>query len=157
MSLLKKIDEDLIKALKAGDKAGATVLRGLKSDIKYKQIEKGEELTDDDVIGVLSTAAKKRRESIEQFRSGNRADLAEKESSELEIITGYLPEQLTENELREMIRASIEATGADSPAKLGLVMKDLMPKVKGKADGKLVSRLVNESLARGAGHPANEP
>jgi uncharacterized protein YqeY len=157
MSLLKKIDEDLIKALKAGDKAGATVLRGLKSDIKYKQIEKGEELTDDDVIGVLSTAAKKRRESIEQFRSGNRADLADKESSELEIITGYLPEQLTENELREMIRASIEATGADSPAKLGLVMKDLMPKVKGKADGKLVSRLVNESLARGAGHPANEP
>lgn len=157
MSLLKKIDEDLIKALKAGDKAGATVLRGLKSDIKYKQIEKGEDLTDDDVIGILSTAAKKRRESIEQFRSGNRADLADKESSELEIITGYLPEQLTEDELVEMIRASIEATGADSPAKLGLVMKDLMPKVKGKADGKLVSRLVNESLSHGAGQAANEP
>ena len=105
----------------------------------------------------MSTAAKKRRESIEQFRSGNRADLADKESSELEIITGYLPEQLTEDELVEMIRASIEATGADSPAKLGLVMKDLMPKVKGKADGKLVSRLVNESLSHGAGQAANEP
>lgn len=157
MSLSKKIDEDLIKALKAGDKARATVLRGLKSDCKYKQIEKGEDLTDDDVVGVLSSAAKKRKESIEQFRSGNRPDLVDKETSELELITGYLPAQLPENELREMIRASIEATGADSPAKLGLVMKDLMPKVKGKADGKLVNRLVHESLSGGAGQAANEP
>jgi len=151
MSLSKKIDENLIQALKAGDKAKATTLRGLKSDIKYKQIEKGGELTDDDIIGVLSTAAKRRKDSIEQFRSGNRLDLADKESAELEIISGYLPAQLSEEELRGIIKESIEATGADSPAKLGMVMKDLMPKVKGKADGKLVSRLVNELLSGGSG------
>jgi uncharacterized protein YqeY len=151
MSLLKKIDEDLIKALKAGDKIRATVLRGLKSDIKYKQIDKGEDLTDDDVIGVLSSAAKKRRESIEKFRLGNRADLVDKETSELDLINTYLPAQLSEDELKDMIKASIEATGADSPAKLGLVMKDLMPKVKGKADGKFVNSLVNELLSGGSG------
>ena len=147
MSLLKRIDEDLIKALKAGDRFKATVLRGLKSDIKYKQIEKRAELTDDDIIGVLSTAAKKRGDSIEQFRAGNRNDLVEKETTALGIIKDYLPEQMSEEALRELIHNTIEETGADSPAKAGLVMKALMPKVKGKADGRLVSRLVSEILS----------
>jgi len=147
MSLIKKIDEDLIKALKGGDKSKVTLLRGLKSDIKYKRIDKGDDLTDEDVLAVLSGAAKKRRDSIEQFRNGNRMDLVEKESAELEIIQGYLPDQLSEEKLREFIRESIEATQADSPAKLGLVMKNLMPKIKGKANGKLVNQLVSRMLS----------
>jgi uncharacterized protein YqeY len=147
MSLLKKIDDDAKEALKAGDRNKVTVLRGLKSDIKYKQIEKGEELTDDDIIGVLSSAVKKRNESIEQFQTANRIDLVEKETSELKIIRSYLPEQLSEEELRGLIDNAIKEKGADSPAKLGLVMKNLMPKVRGKSDGKLVNRLVSEMLA----------
>lgn len=149
MSLLKKIDDDAKKALKAGDRNKVTVLRGLKSDIKYKQIEKGEELTDDDIIGVLSSAVKKRKESIEQFQAGNRLDLVEKETTELKTIKNYLPEQLSEEKLRELISISIKETGADSPAKLGLVMKDLMPKIKGRSEGKLVNRLVTEMLTEG--------
>lgn len=147
MSLVKKIDEELKKALKSGDRFTVTVLRGLKSDIKYKQIDAGEELTDDDVIGVLQSAAKRRRDSIEQFKLGNRDDLVDKETAELEIIKSYLPEQFPEEKLRELIAESIKETGADSPKKIGLVMKDLMPKIKGKADGKLVNKLVSEMLS----------
>ena len=146
MSLSDKIDSDTITALKSGEKAKATVLRGLKSELKYKRIDKGEDLTDEDILAVLSSAAKKRRESIEQFRNADRLDLADKEQSELEVIAAYLPEQLPEDELRSIVAEAIAESGADSPQKIGLVMKILMPKIKGKADGKLVNRLVNEAL-----------
>jgi len=148
MSLLKRIDQDLVKALKAGDKSKVVVLRGLKSDLKYKQISLGSELKDEQVIEVINSAAKRRRESIEQFRQGGRDDLVEKETSELELLSIYLPEQLGEEELRLLIQAAIEESGADLPQKMGLVMKVLMPKIKGKADGKVVNRLVTEILAK---------
>ncbi|MEW5925274.1 MAG: GatB/YqeY domain-containing protein [Candidatus Zixiibacteriota bacterium] len=147
MSLSKKIDDDLIKALKAGEKDKVTLLRGLKSDIKYRRIEKGDDLSEQDIIAVLSSAAKRRRDSIEQFAKGNRQDLVDKENFELEIIQSYLPKQLSEDELRDLIRQSIAAVNADSPAKIGLVMKDLMPKVKGMADGKLINQLVGRMLS----------
>ncbi len=147
MSLFEQIDQDIIKALKAGDKNRLTVLRGLKSDLKYKQIEVGKKLTDQQVIEVLASAAKKRRDSIEQFRGGGREDLAVQEESELVIITEYLPKQLTEDELRTMAKAAIEEVGAESPKQMGLVMKALMPQVKGRADGKLLSKLIAELLA----------
>lgn len=146
MSLAKKIDEDIIIALKAGNKTKLTVLRGLKSDIKYKAIEKGENLNEDEISSVLSSNAKKRRDSIEQFKAGDRADLVDKETAELKIINGYLPELLSEDKLRELIAESIASIGADSSTKLGLLMKEIMPKVKGKADGKLVNRLAAEML-----------
>ena len=148
MSLAETIDEHLIEAMKAGDKKKVTVLRGLKSDLKYKQIETGSDLTEEHMIEVLNSAAKKRREAIEQFRQAGRDDLVEQEDLELEIITGYLPEQLGEQDLREMIQAAIEETGADSPKDIGPVMRVLMPKVKGRADGKQVNRLVAELLAK---------
>jgi uncharacterized protein YqeY len=147
MSILSRIDDDMKKALKGGDKLKLTVLRGLKSDIKYRQIELGRDINDDDIIGVLSSATKKRKESIEQFAAGKRIDLAEKETAELRIIRQYLPEELSEEELRKLILESIQETGADSPGKLGLVMKDLMPKIKGRADGKYVNKLVLEMLS----------
>ncbi len=148
MTLIERIDQDMKEALKAGQKLKLTVLRGLKSDCKYKQIEIGSPLTEEQVVGVLSSSAKKRRESIEQYRLGKREDLAQKEEAELEIINSYLPQQLSEDRLRELIREAIAESGADSPQKIGLVMKVLMPKVKGQADGKLVNRLVAEILAK---------
>jgi len=149
MSLIERIDRDLIKALKAGEKDKVTTLRGLKSDLKYRQIDKGDDLTDDDVITVLSSLAKKRRESIEHFEKGGREDLVAKEKGELALITSYLPEQFGEDQLREIIEQAINETGADSPQKVGMVMKIVMPKTMGRADGKLVNKLAMEMLAKG--------
>jgi uncharacterized protein len=148
MSLIDQIEQQMKEALRGGQKERLSVLRGLKSEFKYKQIELGHPLTDEEIIGVLSTAAKKRRESIEQFRAGGRQDLVTKEENELQVINSYLPEQLSEDKLRQMIAEAIAESGADSPQKMGLVMKLLIPKVKGMADGKLVSKLVSEMLAK---------
>jgi len=150
MSIIERIDKDTVLAMKGGDKERVVVLRGLKSDLKYKMINVGREneFSDQMAVEVLSGAAKKRRESIEQFQAGNRDDLVQKMQFELAIIESYLPEQMSEDKLRELIAAAISESGADSPQKLGLVMKVLMPQVKGKADGKLVNRLVSEMLAK---------
>ncbi|MDF1544167.1 MAG: GatB/YqeY domain-containing protein [bacterium] len=148
MSLLDKIDNDLITALKNGEKEKSTVLRGLKSELKYKLIDKKDDLSPEEIMAVLSSAAKKRRESIEQFRTAERTDLADKEQRELDVIVAYLPQQLTEEELRPMVAEAIAESGIDSPKKIGLVMKVLMPRTKGRADGKLVNRLVNEALSK---------
>jgi hypothetical protein len=148
MSIFEQVDKDMIKALKGGDKDRLTVLRGLKSDLKYKKIEVGEELTDEQALETLASAAKKRRESIEQFRAGGREDLVKSEEFELEVISSYLPKQLTEEELRQMAETAIKEVGADSPKQMGLVMKALMPRIKGRADGKLVNRLISELLAK---------
>jgi len=148
MSIIEQLDKQIIEALKAGEKDKLTTLRGLKSDIKYKQIDQKDPLTEQQVIEVLSSCAKKRRDSIEQYGNGGRDDLVQKEKAELEIINTYLPKQLSEEELRQMIAAAIEESGVDSPQKMGLVMKVLMPKIKGKADGKLVTKLVTEMLSK---------
>ncbi len=147
VSISERIDKDIIKALKAGEKEKLIVLRGLKSDLKYRQISVGKDLTEAQVQEVLGSAAKKRRESAEQFAAGGREDLVAKEKAELAIIEAYLPEQMDESQVREIVKAAIEETGADSPKMMGLVMKAVMPKVKGLADGKMVQRLVAEILA----------
>jgi len=147
MSSIELIDSEIIKALKSGEKERLTVLRGLKSDLKYRQIEKHDDLTEEDVVSVLSSVAKKLRDSIEQFEAGGRMDLVEKERRGLQIVEGFLPRQMPEDELRAIIKKVIDDTGADSPQKAGLVMKSLMPLIKGKADGKLANRLVMEMLA----------
>jgi hypothetical protein len=142
MSLLETLNSDLIVAMKKGDKNRVEVVRGLKSDIKYKEIEKREPLTEEDVLGVLAAAAKRRRDSIEQFRQGGRDDLVMKESSELEIITGYLPQQLSDEELQKIVESTVMEIGAKTPADLGKVMKEIMPKVKGRADGNRVRQMI---------------
>jgi len=148
MSLMKQIDQDLIKALKSRDQEAATTLRGLKSDIKYHQINNRiAELTDEDVLSVLGTAANRRKDSIEQFTTGGRDDLVAKETKELEIIKAYLPEQMSEEAVEALVKEAIAETGAAGMSDLGKVMKVLMPKVKGKADGKLVNQLVKRNLA----------
>lgn len=148
MSIIEKLETELIKALKSGEKEKVVVLRGLKSDIKYKIIDKGEELTDEEVIDVLSLNTKKIRDSIEQFGKGGREDLVIKEKAALKIISEYLPEQIGEEELRGIVKQAVEESGAESPQQMGLVMKIVMPKIKGRADGKLVSKLATEFLAK---------
>jgi len=148
MSLIETIDKDLIKALKGGEKDTATTLRGLKSDMKYYQIDKKiDKLTDDDVIAVLSAAAKRRRDSIEQYRNGKREDLVAKETAELGIISAYLPAQMTDEEIEVIVRETLTETGASTMAEMGNVMKAIMPKVKGRADGKAVKNIVNRLLS----------
>ena len=148
MSIIEKLETELIKALKSGEKEKVVVLRGLKSDIKYKKIDKGEELTNEEVIDVLTVNTKKIRDSIEQFGKGGREDLVIKEKAALEIISEYLPEQIGEEELRGIVKQAVEESGAESPQQMGLVMKIVMPKIKGRADGKLVSKLAVEFLAK---------
>ncbi len=147
MSLFKKIEKEIIKALKAGEKEKLTVLRGLKSDLKYKQIDLQKDLTDEDCITVFNSAMKKRKDSIEQFKAGNREDLVAQEEFAVSILKEYLPEQISEEDLLEIIKAAIEETGADSPQKIGLIMKVVIPKVKGRADGKLINQIAVKLLS----------
>ncbi|MEE9441466.1 MAG: GatB/YqeY domain-containing protein [candidate division Zixibacteria bacterium] len=147
MSLQKRIDEDVIKALKSGEKDTVTTLRGLNSDIKYYRIDNQiEELKDDDIIKVLSSAAKQRRDSIEKFQQGGRDDLVEKEKAELNLITTYLPEQLSPEEIKKLVVEVIEETEATGMSDMGKVMKTVMPKTKGRADGKAIKEIVSRLL-----------
>ncbi len=145
MSIIERIDSDLKVAMKSSEKVRVSTLRMVKASLKNLEIEKGE-LSDDDVIGVLSTQAKQRRESISEFEKGGRQDLADQERAELAVILSYLPEQLSEEELTGIIQETIRETGASSLKDMGRLMKNLMPRVKGRADGKLVSRKVKELL-----------
>jgi uncharacterized protein YqeY len=148
MSLLKQIEQDLIKALKSGNREETETLRGLKSDIKYYQIDKKiDEMTDEHIVDVLSSAAKRRRDSIEQFKAGARDDLVEKESRELKTIKRYLPEPLTEQDIEKLVRETIDEVGAISKSDMGKVMKEIMPKARGRADGKSVKKVVLRLLS----------
>lgn len=147
MSLSQRIASDLQKALKRSDKLTLSVLRLAKAALTNREKESGEELSEDDVIAVLSTLAKQRRESIEQFSQGGREDLAEKERQELDILLSYMPKQLSTHELDTLVAEAIHETSADGLKDLGKVMKILMPRIKGAADGKIVNQRVKELLA----------
>ena len=146
MSLKEKITEDMKIAMKEGKKTKLNLIRMLRSEIRYKEIEKGSELDDNGIIDVLSSAAKKRKESIEEFKKGGREDLVAREEKELEIIFSYLPEQLSEEDLLKVIDESISEVEAQSPKDVGKVMRVIIPKVKGRADGKKVNQMVSLKL-----------
>ena len=152
MSLLKQLDEDLRAAMKSSDAVKRSALRMAKAAIKNLQIEKGRELSDDEIVAVLSSMAKQRRESIEQFSKGGREDLAEKERQELSVLQSYMPAQLSTDEIESLILQAIQESSARSEADMGRVMKLLMPKVKGVADGKWVNSRVKELLSSGGTH-----
>ena len=147
MSLLKRLDEDLRAAMKSSDAVKLSALRMAKAAIKNLQIEKGRELSDDEIVAVLSSMAKQRRESIEQFSKGGREDLAEKERQELSVLQSYMPAQLSPDELEKLIIQAIQESSARLEADMGRVMKLLMPKIKGVADGKWVNTRVKELLS----------
>jgi hypothetical protein len=146
MSIVKQIEEDQRLALKARQRDLLSTLRLLSSELKNRRIELGRDLTDEDAIEVLMRALKQRRESEEQFTKGGRPELAAREAAEAEVIRGYLPEPLAGDELAGMIDAAIAETGATSMRDMGAVMGRLMPMVKGRAEGSVVSALVKERL-----------
>lgn len=142
-----RMKSDMKDAMRARDKERLTTLRMLISSLKNKAIDLKEDLTEDDILDVLSTEAKRRREAAEQYREGDRAELAEKEESELTVIEEYLPKALTDDEVGEMIDAVIEKVGATSRADMGKVMGAIMPQVKGRFDGSRVKDLVMDKLS----------
>ncbi len=146
MSLLNRLTEELKEALRAGNHTKLSVIRLLKSSIKNREIEKMAPLTDEEVIDIIMTALKQRRESIEQFQKGGREDLVQKEKSELEVLQTFLPQQLSEEELVGEVQAVIREVGASSPKDMGKVMKILMVRLKGRAEGAKVSSLVKELM-----------
>lgn len=149
MSLLKRFDDDLKQALKTSERSKVSVIRMMKATVKNVQIEKGRELTDDEILSVLSTMAKQRRESIEQFTKGGRTDLVQNEERELGILQSYMPSQLSNDEIERMIREAIHEASPAGVHDMGKVMRILMPRVKGVADGKYVNQRVRELLESG--------
>lgn len=171
--LKDKIQDDLQAAMIAKDELRLSTVRMLKSAIQYHEIQKGAdrapalaegegarlraerdsggesryEATDEDVIEVIGREVKKRNEAIELYKKGGRDELAEKEEKELEILKAYLPEQMSEDDVRKLVQEAIAQTGASGIQEMGKVMGILMPKINGKADGTLVSNLVRESLS----------
>jgi len=146
MSLKDKLKSDLIAAMKAKDALRLSTLRLVINTIKNKEIDSRTELDEDAVLGVLTSAVKQRRESIEQFEKAGRTDLSDKEKAELAIIQEYMPQQMGKDEVLAAVKEAVSETGAAGAKDMGKVMKALMPKVKGKADGKLVNELVKEVL-----------
>ncbi|RMG11805.1 MAG: GatB/YqeY domain-containing protein [Deltaproteobacteria bacterium] len=147
-TLLDKMTDDMKAAMKARDTARVQAIRMLVSAVKNKRIELGRELTDEDIIGVLSSEAKRRREAAEQYEAGGRPELAEKERAELAVIQSYLPQPLSEEEVGQIVDEAIAATGASSPSDMGKVMGQVMPRVKGRFDGSRVKDLVLARLKK---------
>lgn len=144
-----KILEDYKKAMKDRDPLGVSVSSFLRSELKNAAIaQRKTKLDDADVIAVIKKQIKQHQDSIEQFRRGNRVDLAEKEAKELEILKSYLPEQLSEDRIKEIINEVVASAGANGPQDMGKVMKELLPKLSGSADNKLVSELVKARLQK---------
>jgi len=164
MSLKEKIQADTKKAMQARDQLKVSVLRMLMAAVFNKEKEKraklsksGEDLekldklsklTDEETTEVISSEAKKRKDSIEQYEKGNRQDLADQEKKELKILVSYLPEQMSEEEISKLVKEKIEELGASGPKDTGKVMGALMTQLKGKADGNLVNKIVQEELGK---------
>lgn len=144
--LKEKLEQDLIESMKAKDELKLSVLRILKSAIKNHEIQKKSVLEDIDIVQVIQSQIKSRRDSIDMFTKGNRPELAEKEQAEIEILKVYLPVQLEEANIRDIVSKAIIELNATNIQDMGKVMAKIMPEVKGKADGSLVSQIVKEEL-----------
>lgn len=145
--MLNTLMTEMKTAMKAGNKTRLQALRNMISALKAKQIDSGKTLTDEEAIKLFQGMAKKLRDSIEQYGKGGRTDLAENEKNELDILETFLPEQMSEDELRKIIQETISDVGAESMADMRSVMPVIMPKIAGKADGKMASNIVREILS----------
>ena len=144
--MLDQLQEKLKIALKAGEKEKMMGLRNIIGKIKAAQIDKGETLTDEESLKILKTATKQLKESIDQYQKGGRDDLAEKEAFELTLLEKYLPEQLSEEQIRQTVKNIVKNTGAGSMQDMGKVMGATMQELAGSADGKIVQKIVQEEL-----------
>ena len=147
MSLQDRVQTDIAAAMRAGDGLRRDVLRMVVSAAYNVEKREGRPLTDDEYLAVLSREVKTRRESVEAFRAGGREDLATQEEAEIAIISGYLPEPLTEAEIAALVEEAVAATGATSPRDMGKVMGWLAPRTRGRADGKTFGELLARALA----------
>lgn len=147
MNLKEKINSEMISAAKARDKIRLSTIRMIKAALHNKEIDLKRELNDEELLQVLSSIVKQRKDSIEQFGKAGRVDLVEKEEEELKVVQGFMPEQLSEEEIETEIEKAIEEVGAVSIKEMGKVMKVVMPKLTGRADGKIVSEKVKAKLS----------
>jgi uncharacterized protein YqeY len=144
--LLEQLLDDIKTAMKKREKDKLSALRFLHAEIKNVGINERRELTDDDVLNVIGRLVKQRQEAIEQFQKGGRDDLVAQETFQLNVYRAYQPAQLTEAEIAELVEQVIAVTGASGKKDLGKVMKAVMPKVKGRAEGKVVNAIVSQKL-----------
>jgi uncharacterized protein YqeY len=145
--LAERIDAELKDAARAKDARRLMVLRALKSAIKYREIETGKALDDGEVVAVCGQQIKQRRDASAQYVAGGRPELAENENAEISLLEAYLPKQLTDDELAALVREAVAVSGAKDPKGMGAVMKLLVPKVQGRAEGKRVSDAVKKALS----------
>jgi uncharacterized protein YqeY len=144
----QRLSDEMKDALRAKDQVRLDCLRAMKSALKYKHAEKNQaDVTEDEAIQIFQTMIKQRKDSIEQFEKFGRADQAASEKREIEVITTYLPQQLSEAELKAMVQSAVSSSGAKAASDLGKVMKELKPKIVGRADAKLVTDLVRQALS----------
>ena len=147
MSLNDRLNEDMKQAMRNQDKFRLSVIRMVRSSIKNIEIDQRKSLNDQEVLDVLTRELKQRKDSLQEFEKAGRDDLVENLKLEIAIISEYMPQQLSEDEVKEIVQQTIQEVGASSKADMGKVMAALMPKVKGRADGKLVNQLVQQFLA----------
>jgi uncharacterized protein YqeY len=146
MSLKDQLTEDMKTAMKAKAKQRLSVIRMVRGAVRQAEIDGKKELDDPSVISIISKEVKSRRDSIEEFRKGKRDDLVKQTEDEIAVLMPYLPQQLSEDEVRELVKSAVAQTGASSQKDMGKVMGVLMPKLKGRADGKMVNAIVREFL-----------
>jgi len=147
MSLEERLVEEMKQAMKSSEKLKLSAIRMIRSALKNKEIELRKKLEDEEIVKVIQAMVRKGEESVEQFQTGGRMDLVEKEKSEIEIMKSFLPQPISQEEILKIIDQSIQETQASSLKDLGKVMKSVMPKIGGKADGKLINQLVKEKLS----------
>ena len=147
MDLEERLVEEMKQAMKSNHKLRLSTIRMIRSAVKNKEIEQRGQLTDESITKVIQGLVRKGEESVEQFRAGGRMDLVEKEEKEIEILKSFLPQPISREEILKAIDQSIEETQASSLKDLGKVMKSVIPKLGGKADGKLINQLVKERLS----------
>ncbi len=147
MSLEERLVEEMKQAMKSNDKLRLSTIRMVRSALKNKEIELRKRLEDEEVVKVIQAMVRKGEESVEQFQTGGRTDLVEKETKEIEVLKSFLPQPLSEGEILAIIEQTIQETQASSPKDIGKVMKSVMPKIGGKADGKRINQLVKERLS----------
>ncbi|MFB5762725.1 GatB/YqeY domain-containing protein [Paenibacillus medicaginis] len=146
MNLSERLNEDMKQAMKSKDKFKLSTIRMVRSTIKNLEIELKRDLDDNELLDILSREIKQRKDALQEFEKAGRDELAESNKAEIELLSQYLPVQLTEEEIKVIVQQTIQETGASSKADMGKVMAALMPKVKGRADGKLVNQAVQQFL-----------
>lgn len=146
MALKERLANDLKEAMKTKDQLRKDVITMIRSDIKQIEVDKRIELGDDGIIEIVSRQVKQRRDALEEFQKGGREDLVEQTQQELKILMEYLPEQLSEAEIERIVGETIDEVGASSIKEMGKVMAAVMPKLKGRADGKIVNQIVKQRL-----------